>query len=177
MNQLKSKYETFDLKFLNPKLFVIMPMPSNREGAHFFKIKEAIYSAASKVGFSAVRQDDKKYDQEAIYESIKKSIEEAIICIADLTNSRPNCYFEIGFAFGKKDSDKKIPKVILLIEKGQKVEFDLSGIEVTEYVYSQNNYLDIETNVLNKLRKFIENHIFMTSKIEKVYEKAFSIND
>lgn len=160
IDDIMSKYADFDKKFETLSAFVIMPMPNNKEGAHFFKVKEAIYAGAQKAGFSALRQDDNVYSQDTIYSEIKKSIEDAIVCIVDLTNSRPNCYFEAGMAFSKAKG--KIPTAFLIAEKGSQIEFDLSGISHAEYIYSANNYSDVESVVEKLLKDFRKKHIFET---------------
>ena len=160
VDDILTKYVDFDKKFANLSAFVIMPMPNSREGAHFFKVKEAIYLGAQKAGFSALRQDDNVYSQDTIYNEIKKSIDEAIVCIVDLTNSRPNCYFEAGMAFFKAKG--KIPTAFLIAEKGSPIEFDLSGITRTEYIYSANDYSNVELVVETLLKEFKRQHIFPT---------------
>lgn len=160
IDDIVNKYVDFDKKFANLSAFVIMPMPNTHEGAHFFKVKEAIYAGAKKAGFTALRQDDNIYTQDTIYKDIKESIDDAIVCIVDLTNSRPNCYFEAGMAFAK--AKDKIPTAFLIAEKGSVIEFDLSGINRTEYTYSPNNYNDVESVVEKMLLKFKEQHIYKT---------------
>ena len=151
------KYNVNNTKNKQLSAFVIMPMPDNHEGAHFYRVKEAIYAGAKRAGFEALRQDDKQYEQKMIYQSIKEAIQDATICIVDLTNTRPNCYFEAGLAFAKENSN--IPTAFLIAEKDTKIEFDLSGVTCNSYVYRPNDYSNIETTVEDLLKKFKEEYI------------------
>lgn len=174
IDNIRAAHKNFDDKFKQPTAFVIMPMPNNRESAHFFKVKEAIYRGAKEVGYVALRQDDNKYTQETILANIKKSIEDATICIADLTNSRPNCYFETGLAYAKNSKNSSIPNVVLLIEEGeQKVEFDLSGVTHSKYYYAPNDYSHITRLVTRVLKDITKEHIFITKYLDEI----LNIND
>ena len=65
-------------------------------------------------------------------------IEEAEIIVADLTNERPNCYLEVGYALGvgkftnvvltaREDHDPESPRHR---PGGPKVHFDLAGYDI-----------------------------------------------
>jgi len=65
-------------------------------------------------------------------------IEEAEIIVADLTNERPNCYLEVGYALGvakftnlvltaREDHDPESPRHR---PGGAKVHFDLAGYDI-----------------------------------------------
>ena len=61
--------------------------------------EKAIVPALAKCGFEAKRVD--KHNQGGLLKSeIINFIESSEIIIADLTNERPNCYLEIGYAMG-----------------------------------------------------------------------------
>jgi len=76
---------------------------------------------------------DKDNEGDLIKKTIDKYIDEAKIIIADLTNERPSCYHEVGYAYGLR----KYLNVILTVRedhlpasdnfnnKGPKIHFDL----------------------------------------------------
>ena len=135
-----------------------MPMPSKHEAAHFYNVKEAIYEGARQVGFDALRADDDFLQQKPIFSKIKEYIDEATVCIVDLTNNRPNCYFEAGLAYEKKTAN--IPTAFLIAEQGTAVEFDLNGNDRKEYTYTFNDYSNVTNVVKSILLSFKEEHVF-----------------
>jgi len=56
-----------------------------------------------------------------IVEKIHREIESCGFVIADLTNERPNVYYEVGYARGLGKP------VILTVGKGENVHFDIAG--------------------------------------------------
>lgn len=86
----------------------------------------------------AARRVDKHNRGELLKSEIIRFIESADIILADLTNERPNCYLEIGFAMGidkfanliltcRDDHRLDSPKRLV---NGPKVHFDLSGYDI-----------------------------------------------
>lgn len=138
--------------------FVIMPMPGKHEAAHFDNVKEAIYSGAQKAGFTALRLDDTFANQQPIFNQIKEYIEKSTVCIVDLTNNRPNCYFEADLAYKKHPAN--IPTTFLITEQGSIVEFDLNGNERKEYTYSLRDYSNVSRIIESLLNKFKIEHVF-----------------
>ena len=166
INNIVDQYSSFDDKFDPPTAFIIMPMPQNRESAHFFNVKNEIVKAAESVGIKAQRQDDRTPNSETIYSNIRNSIKNDSIFIVDLTNTRPNCYFELGLAYGKGDA-YTTHNTLILSEKGTPVEFDLAGIERHEYSYNpkNNDYSDLGNIVTRWLVNYIKEHVFVTEKM------------
>lgn len=60
---------------------------------------EAIEPAIRRAGFSP-RRVDRHNEGDLLKSEIVKFIEASQIIVADLTNERPNCYLEIGYAMG-----------------------------------------------------------------------------
>ena len=98
---------------------------------------EAIAPALKAKGFDAKRVD--KHNQGGLLKSeIINFIEDSQIIVADVTNERPNCYLEIGYAMGID----KFRNLILTARAdhnqdhpahragGPKVHFDLQGYDV-----------------------------------------------
>jgi nucleoside 2-deoxyribosyltransferase len=94
-----------------PKVFVITPIQGEKHGdqeqQRIFKEYdsrfEAIEAVASEAGAVAIRID-KEHALEDLVGRIKKEIRASQFVVADLTDERPSCYFEAGFAeaLGKK---------------------------------------------------------------------------
>lgn len=103
---------------------------------------------------------------------IIKFIEQAEIIVADLTNERPNCYLEIGFAMGidkfknliltsREDHNLESPNHK---RNGPKVHFDLAGYDI---LYWDPNNLDEFKNLLqSKIQRRLA--IVSQSEIEPV---------
>jgi hypothetical protein len=101
--------------------FVAMPMTKG-DGA-LIDVLDSIKEAAKRCGVMAERVDDPQTN-DPITARILDSIAKAEFVIADLTNSRPNVYYEAGYA----QALKKTP--IYIAREGTKVEFDLRDFPV-----------------------------------------------
>lgn len=99
--------------------------------------EQAIVPALEVCGFDAKRVD--KHNQGGLLKSeIIGFIECADVIVADLTNERPNCYLEVGYAMGID----KFRNLILTVREdhyhespnykngGPKIHFDLSGYDI-----------------------------------------------
>jgi len=99
--------------------------------------KDAICPALISCGFDPKRVD--KHNEGRLLKSeIVEFIESSDIIVADLTNERPNCYLEVGYAMGLD----KFRNLILTARedhyqdsqnysrKGPKIHFDLSGYDI-----------------------------------------------
>jgi len=94
-----------------PKVFVITPIQGEKHGdqeqQRIFREYdlrfEAVERVISEAGAVAIRID-KEHALEDLVGRIKKEIRGAQFVVADLTDERPSCYFEAGFAeaLGKK---------------------------------------------------------------------------
>jgi len=98
---------------------------------------EAIEPAIRRAGFSP-RRVDRHNQGDLLKSEIVKFIEASQIIVADLTNERPNCYLEIGYAMGL---GKKKHLILTAREDhhhgssnyrpdGPKVHFDLEGYSI-----------------------------------------------
>ena len=84
-------------------------------------------------------------ERSPITDVILENIEKAQYIIADLSGSRPNVYYEIGYA-------QALAKKPILIKKvGTKVHFDLYVHKATEY----ENMTDLETQLKDRLEKIL----------------------
>ena len=88
-----------------PKVFVITPIQGKKHGdqeqQRIFKEYdgrfEIIESVVSKAGAVAIRID-KEHPLEDLVGRIKKEIRISQFVVADMTDERPSCYFEAGYA-------------------------------------------------------------------------------
>ena len=80
-------------------VFVIMSFSGNGILESFYE--EAIEPTVNKFGLRCVRVDQEKFTGK-ISEKITDGIDNALFVIADLTEDKPNCYFEAGYAVAKK---------------------------------------------------------------------------
>jgi hypothetical protein len=104
--------------------FIAMPIDENDH--QLIDVLEAIKESASKCGITADRVDEVE-SNDRITDRILESIRKAEFVIVDLTNERPNVFFEAGFAHGIE----KIP--IYLARHGTKIHFDLKDYPIIQF--------------------------------------------
>jgi len=88
---------------------------------------------AQECGLSLFRVD-KDNEGDLIKNTIDKYIEDADIIIADLTNERPSCYHEVGYAYGLRKHlnviltirEDHLPTSRYFNSEGPKIHFDLN---------------------------------------------------
>lgn len=104
--------------------FVIMSFSEASEAAYEQGIKPAVEG----LGFQPVRIDKADVVGDVI-KATTTCLETAYFVIADLTEERPNCYYELGFAHairGNRDS-------VLVARDSVKIHFDIAGQQVHKY--------------------------------------------
>ena len=99
------------------------------------------------------RIDKSNEESKDLIEKIKEGIEECDLMIADLTDARPNIYYEVGLA------EAQGKKYILICEKSKdnketKVHFDLMNMERIEY--DRNNLMQLKNVLKEKLASILE---------------------
>lgn len=105
-----------------PHVFVAMPFLKEMEDVFYFGIQDPTHDA----GFLCERIDNQAFIGD-ILDQVKKKIESAAVVIADLTNSNPNVYLEVGYAWGKGRP------TILVIKAGEETKFDVRGYRHLKY--------------------------------------------
>jgi len=130
---------------VTPKLcFVIMPFSEDMKDVYW----KAIKPACDQAGFEALRVDE----LEGVYNINQKIIEhifESAAIIADLTDSRPNVFYELGVAHAIDN------KTIMIIQTKDKVPFDVHSYRCLEYVQDEKG-LDKLTKALTSTLKTLE---------------------
>jgi nucleoside 2-deoxyribosyltransferase len=105
------------------KNYAFVAMPMDPKDHKLGDVLDAIKEAAKRCGVQAERVDDVA-SNERITDRILESIRKAEFVIADLTNAKPNVYFEAGYAHGLR----KTP--IYIAADGTTLEFDLNDYPV-----------------------------------------------
>jgi hypothetical protein len=105
------------------KGYAFIAMPIVPGDPQFDDVLDAIKEAAGRCGIHAERVDEPQ-SNERITDRILESIRKAEYVIADLTGSRPNVFYEAGYAQGLR----KTP--IYVAREGTKLEFDLKDYPV-----------------------------------------------
>jgi nucleoside 2-deoxyribosyltransferase len=115
---------------LSRDVFVIM---SFEEKDDLQDYKAAVEEVCKEAGFEAIRTDSRPpANTHQIIDAIHDHIQTCGFVVADLTNERPNVYYEIGYAMGLNK------KLILTSKKDEKVHFDLYGYTRIEWSGSVN---------------------------------------
>jgi hypothetical protein len=136
----RNKYKTFETKaqkFLGknkPRIFVVMPIQGEKSGTQedqrVYKEYDQRFEAIERIvaSFKGVAiRIDKEHALEDLVGRIKKEIRESAFIIADLTDERQSCYFEVGFAEGLQKSVIYIASKQSVIKPGNdtKIHFDI----------------------------------------------------
>jgi hypothetical protein len=106
--------------------YAFVAMTINTEDHQLVDVLEAIKEAAKEFGIAAERIDEAE-SNDRITSRILASIRRAEYVIADLTNERPNVFYEAGYAEGVG----KTP--IYIARKGTKVHFDVKDYPIIEF--------------------------------------------
>lgn len=115
---------------LSREVFVIMSFEMKDDLEDY---KAAVEQVCRDAGFEAIRTDTRPADNtHQIIDAIHDHIQTCGFVIADLTNERPNVYYEIGYAMGLSK------KLILTAKQGEPVHFDLHGYNRIEWSGSEN---------------------------------------
>ncbi|WP_462156087.1 hypothetical protein [Pseudoalteromonas piscicida] len=106
---------------MKKKAFVLMPFSAELQEVYEYLIKEGL-----KQFFEVKRADDIR-SQGSILKDIVQGIESSDLILADLTDSNPNVYYELGIAHSLQK------KVILITQSIDDLPFDLRSYRVIPY--------------------------------------------
>jgi len=141
----------------SPRVFVIMPIQGEKHGTQedqriyreYDERFEAIESVIAKFEGVAIRID-KEHPLEDLVGRIKKEIRDAAFVVADLTDERPSCYFESGYA-------EALPRPIVYVASKQSVLKPGTATKI---------HFDIHLNV-----QFFTNHSELKDKLSDAITK------
>jgi hypothetical protein len=125
-------------------VFVIMPF----KGQEMIDAYTAIKDECKKLKLTAKRVDENVGSGFVIRE-IVDLIEKAEFIICDLTNERPNVYYELGYAHGVGNEASDI---LLLAKEGTILHFDIAPLRVQYYSSTEN----LRTIVSSSLKQMIK---------------------
>ena len=141
----KSKPEKPSIDAEITKNYAFIAMPINQDDPELEDVLDSIKEAADRCGIQAERIDEPE-SNERITDRILESIQKAEYVIVDLTNSRPNVFYEAGFAHGIG----KIP--IYIAKQGTKLEFDIKDYPVIFF----KNMKQLKDSLEKRLRRLAE---------------------
>ena len=105
-----------------PVAFVIMPFGESFDELY----NEFLVATLGNAGFEVVRADDIRSSQ-SILKDIVRAINNSSIIIADLTDSNPNVFYELGLAHALSKP------VIMITQEIEDLPFDLRSYRVIPY--------------------------------------------
>ncbi len=140
-----------------PKVFIVMPIQGEKHGnqeeqrvfREYDERFEAIEEVISDAGAVAIRID-KEHPLEDLVGRIKKEIQGAVFVVADVTDERPSCYFEAGYA-------EALRKPVIYVASKQSVVKPGTPTKI---------HFDIHMNV-----QFFTNHGELKEKLSAAVEK------
>lgn len=106
--------------------------------------KYAITPAVRECGYTISRVDE-EYHTDQVTEKIIECINKSRFIIADLTNERPNCYYEVGYAHALQKP------VIIIAKNDTKRHFDISTYK---WIYWK-NYKDLKSQLMPEIKAII----------------------
>lgn len=125
-------------------VFVAMPFNGDEMNDVYAVIKDE----CSKLGLHATRADE-NIGSGFIINEIKDLIERAEFVIFDLSEERPNVYYELGYAHGVGNEAEDI---LLLAKDGTIIHFDIAPLRVHFYKTIENLRNIINLNVTKMIK-------------------------
>lgn len=135
-----------DASFKQGTVFTIMSFDEKNNDTY-----SVIKDECAKIGLIAERADEGT-GSGIIYKNITDSIENAEFLIVDLTDEKPNVYYELGYAHG---AGNEAEDILLIAKKGTKLHFDVAPLMVQEYSSTE------------ELRKIINKQLKMMIEITR----------
>jgi len=138
------------------RVFVVMPIQGEKHGdqeqqrvyREYDERFEAIEKVASDFECVAIRID-KEHPIDDLVSRIKKEINDAAFVIADLTDERPSCYFEAGYA-------EALPRPIIYVASKNSVLKPGTPTKVHFDIHMNVNFFTNHKELQDKLRDAIQ---------------------
>jgi hypothetical protein len=122
--------------------YAFVAMPMDKDDHQLIDVLEAIKAGATECGITAERIDDDQRS-ERITDRMMESIRKAEFVIVDLTNERPNVFYEAGYAHGLG----KIP--IYVAREGTHLHFDVKDYPVIMF----RNMKELREGIAKRLQR------------------------
>jgi hypothetical protein len=154
--RVKYKFFFFSSERPMPTCFVIQPFDA---GGKFDKrFKDTFKPAIESAGLDAYRVDQDASVSVPI-DAIERGIQQATICLADITEDNPNVWYELGYAFalGK-------PVVMVCSEEraGKKYPFDIQHRYIIKYkTEATSDFDDLKQRISEKLLAMLSNEAML----------------
>ena len=146
-NHSSSTSSTMTTRDQIQKGYAFIAMPINPSDAQLDDVLDTIKASANRCGIRAERVDEPQ-SNERITDRILESIRKAEYVIVDLTNSRPNVFYEAGYAQGLN----KTP--IYIAREGTRLEFDLKDYPVIFF----KNMRELADSLERRLKGLAQSH-------------------
>lgn len=111
------------------RAFIVMSMSEGNKELDDIRdtLEQGVQGAAEELGMPEIkveRVDDRHGATYRIDEAIFSSLENCGLILCDLTEEKPNCYFELAWAMAHQR------KIIVTAKKGTKIHFDISRFNI-----------------------------------------------
>jgi hypothetical protein len=132
------------MKYSPGKVFVAMSFAKSPEKSEVYR---AIVRACKHFNLSPSRVDENVGSGHILLE-IVEAIEDGEFLIFDLTDGRPNVYYELGYAHGVGNRPEDI---ILIAKKDTKIHFDIMPLRILLYTSAK----QLERSLKSQLQRLV----------------------
>lgn len=140
--QLRAIEQILDLGAGRKRCFVLMPFAKRLDPV----MKDVFARLGGKDGWIVERADQKVEHHDAM-NNVLNGIRQADLIIADLTNSNPNVYYEVGFAHALGNK-----RVVLVTQNVRKTPFDLRAKSMHAYRPTRHGFAKLRRLLITKYR-------------------------
>jgi hypothetical protein len=133
-----------EIEFVPNLVFVGMPFHSE-----FKNVRIAIKDECAKLGLNARLVDEVPGAQFVIKKTIEL-IEQAEFIVFDLSDERPNIYYELGYAHGVGNEGLD---VLLVARAGTDIHFNIAPLQVRKYTSTEHLRSIVRANLAEMIRE------------------------
>ena len=128
--------------------YVVMTFHKN------YLLFERIRKIVSEVtGLECIRADDIPAVGEDLRNKMHTAIEDAALVIGEVSDDRPNIYYELGYAIAKGK------RVLILAQREGKIHTNLVGVEILRYDDSEEGLPRLERDLRRQLMPHVDSHV------------------